>query len=81
MPKIYPEALLFCVLWAALALFGWSRVDWKAGLVLTLGLFVVIMPASALALSRTGNFAVERGVRWSILIVAGLITVALADLG
>ena len=80
MPKIYPEALLFCILWAALAFFGWSEIGWKAGIALTLGLFVVIMPASAATLSRTGNFAVERGVRWSILIIAAVIALALADL-
>ena len=81
MPKLYPEALLFCILWAALAFFGWSRVGWQAAAALTLGLFVIIMPASAYTLSRTGNFAIERGVRWSILIVAALITLSLADLG
>ena len=81
MPKLYPEALLFCILWAALAFFGWSRVSWQAGAALTLGLFVILMPASAITLSKTGNFAVERGVRWSILIVAALITLSLADLG
>ena len=80
MPKLYPEALLFCILWAALALFGWSRVGWQAGAALTLGLFVIIMPASALTLSKTENFAVERGVRWSILIVAALVTLSFADL-
>jgi hypothetical protein len=81
MPKIYPEALLFCVVWAALAFFGWDRVSWLAGAALTIGLFAVIMPASAMALSRTGSFAVERGVRWGILVVAALITLSLADLG
>jgi uncharacterized membrane protein YfcA len=81
MAKIYPEALLFCVLWAALAFFGWSRIDWKAGLFLCFGLFLIIMPASAITLSRTGNFAIERGVRWTILIVAAVIALALADLG
>jgi hypothetical protein len=80
MPKLYPEALLFCILWAALAFFGWSRIGWQAGAALTLGLFVVLMPASAITLSKTGNFAVERGVRWSIFVVATLITVSLADL-
>ena len=80
MPKLYPEALLFCLLWAGLAFFGWSRVGWQAGAALTLGLFVVIMPASALTLSRTGNFAVERGVRWGILVIAALITLSLADI-
>ena len=80
MPRLYPEAALFCVLWAALAFFGWSRVGWQAGAALTLGLFAVIMPASAITLSRTGNFAIERGVRWGILIVAAIIIVSLADL-
>jgi hypothetical protein len=81
MPKLYPEALLFCILWAALAFFGLSRIGWQAGAALTLGLFVILMPASAITLSKTGNFAVERGVRWSILIIAALITLSLADLG
>ena len=81
MPKLYPEALLFCILWAALAFFGWSRVGWEAGAALTLGLFVILMPASAITLSKTGNFAIERGVRWSILVVAALFTFSLADLG
>jgi hypothetical protein len=81
MPKLYPEALLFCVLWAALAFVGWSRVGWQAGAALTLGLFVIIMPASAITLSKTGNFALERGVRWGILVVATLITLSLADIG
>ena len=80
MPKLYPEALLFCVMWAALAFFGWARIDWTAGIALSVGLFVIIMPASAFTLTRTGNFAVERGVRWIILIVAALIALSLADL-
>jgi hypothetical protein len=71
MPR-YPEALLFCILWVALALVGLWLFDWKAGLALSVGLFLVIMPASALTLSRTGNFAIERGVRWGILAVAAL---------
>jgi hypothetical protein len=80
MPKVYPEALLFCLLWAALAIYGGLELGWKAGAALTLGLFILIMPASALILSRTGNFAVERGVRWGILIVAALIFFSVADL-
>ena len=71
MPR-YPEALLFCILWIALALVGLWLFDWKAGLALSVGLFLVIMPASALTLSRTGNFALERGVRWGILGAAAL---------
>ena len=79
MSKVYPEALLFCILWAALAFFGWSRVGWQAAAALTLGLYVIIIPGSAYTLSRTGHFAIERGVRWSVLIVAGLITLSPAD--
>lgn len=78
MPR-YPEAALFCILWAALALSALWLFDWKAGLALSVGLFLVIMPASALTLSRTGNFAVERQVRWGILVAAGLIVFSLAD--
>ena len=80
MPKIYPEALLYCVLWVALALFGLDRLGWKAGLAFSLGLFVIVMPASAIILSRTGNFAVERGVRWAILAVAAIVFLSVADL-
>ncbi len=78
MPKLYPEALLFCLLWAALALYGGLEFGWKAGAVLTLGLFVLIMPTSALILSRSGSFAVERGVRWGILVVAAVAFFSLA---
>jgi hypothetical protein len=80
MPKIYPEALLYCILWVALAVAGWSLLGLKAGLALSVGLFLVIMPASALILSRTGNFALEKGVRWVILALAALALLALADL-
>ena len=79
MPKLSPEALLFCVLWAALAVAGGVWIGWTAGIVLALGLFFIIMPASAITLSRTGNFALERGVRWGILALAALITFSLAD--
>jgi hypothetical protein len=39
------------------------------------------MPASALTLSRTGNFALERGVRWGILLAATLAVFSLARFG
>jgi hypothetical protein len=79
MPRLYPEALLFCLLWAALAIYGGLELGWKAGAALTLGLFILIMPTSALILSRTGNFAVERGVRWGILAVAAMVFLSVAD--
>ena len=80
MPKIYPEALLYCVLWVALALFGLDRLGWKAGLALSIGLFLIVMPASAIILSRTGNFGIERGVRWGILVVAAIVLFSMIDL-
>jgi hypothetical protein len=79
-PKLYPEALLFCVLWTALAVAGFALVDWKAGVALSAGLFALIMPSSALILSRTSNFALEKAVRWAILAVAALILFSVADL-
>ena len=80
MPKIYPEALLFCILWAALAVAGFALVGWQAGALLSVGLFILIMPSSALILTRTGNFVAERIVRWGILAAAGIVTASVADL-
>jgi len=79
MPKLYPEALLFCVLWAALAIWGGLELGWKAGAALTLGLFILIMPTSAAILSRTGSFQLERGVRWGILAVAAIAVLSIMD--
>jgi hypothetical protein len=80
MPRLYPEALLFCVLWAALAIWGGLELGWKAGAALTLGLFILIMPASAVILSRTGSFQLERWVRWGILAMAAIVLVSMVDL-
>ncbi|HEX8240675.1 MAG TPA: hypothetical protein VF574_13130 [Allosphingosinicella sp.] len=80
MPRLYPEALLFCVVWAALAVWGGLELGWKAGAALTLGLFILIMPASALILSRTGSFQAERVVRWGILAAAAIVLISLVDL-
>jgi len=80
MPKLYPEALLFCILWAALAVAGFALIGWEAGALLSVGLFMIIMPSSALILTRTGNFAAERIVRWGILAAAAIVTASVADL-
>ena len=80
MPKLYPEALLFCALWAALAIWGGLELGWKAGAALTLGLFILIMPTSAAILSRTGSFQAERTVRWGILAAAAIVLVSTIDL-
>ena len=80
MPRLYPEALLYCILWAALAIWGGLELGWKAGAALTLGLFILIMPISALILSRTGSFPLERWVRWGILAAAAVVVVSIVDL-
>ncbi|HEX8574046.1 MAG TPA: hypothetical protein VF759_14980 [Allosphingosinicella sp.] len=80
MPRLYPEALLFCAIWAALAIWGGLELGWKAGAALTLGLFILIMPTSALILSRTGSFSLERGVRWGILAAAAIVLLSMVDL-
>ncbi|HEY1606981.1 MAG TPA: hypothetical protein VGF77_15440 [Allosphingosinicella sp.] len=80
MPRLYPEALAFCILWSLLAIWGWSMLGLTAGLLLSVGLFVVVMPASALILTRTGNFGLERAVRWGILLLAALATFSAVDL-
>jgi hypothetical protein len=38
------------------------------------------MPSSALMLSRTGNFAAERTLRWGLLAAAALLFASYADL-
>lgn len=80
MPRLYPEALAYCVLWAALAIWGGLELGWKAGAILTLGLFILIMPTSALILSRTGSFKAERTVRWGILAAAAIVVISMVDL-
>lgn len=79
MPRLYPEALLFCLLWAALAIYGGLELGWKAGAALTLGLFILIMPTSAAILSRTGSFQLERWVRWGILAAAAVVLLSVID--
>ncbi|HYW15358.1 MAG TPA: hypothetical protein VE891_04285 [Allosphingosinicella sp.] len=80
MPRLYPEALLFCLLWAGLAVYGGLELGWKGGAALTLGLFILIMPTSATILSRTGSFSLERGVRWGILAAAAVVVISMVDL-
>ena len=72
MPRLHPEALVFCVAWATLALTGGLLLGWQAGAVLSVGLMLVIMPTSASILSRTDSFPIERQVRWGILAIAAL---------
>ena len=72
MPKLHVEALVFALAWVTLAVTAAMRAGWIAGAVLTAGLLVVIMPTSSIVLTKTGNFALERRVRWGILVLAAL---------
>jgi hypothetical protein len=74
------DAFLYCLAWAALAFAGWHVGGLVAGLLLSAGLFLIVMPTSAMVLSRTGNFQTERMVRWGLLLVAALALLSLADL-
>ncbi|HEX8535102.1 MAG TPA: hypothetical protein VF662_13125 [Allosphingosinicella sp.] len=81
MRRLNIDALVYCLVSAALAIAGWKLVDHRAGLLLSVGLFLIVMPTSAVVLSRTGNFALERGIRWGILALAALALFSFADLG
>jgi hypothetical protein len=72
MPKLHVEALIFSLTWAALAVYGGVTAGFMAGAALSAGLLLIIMPTSALMLSKTGSFSLERQVRWGILTVAAL---------
>jgi hypothetical protein len=78
--RINVDALLYCVAWAALAIVGWERGGLRLGLLLSAGLFLIVMPTSALILTRTGNFKAERAVRWGILLIAALALLSYTDL-
>lgn len=79
MPRLNLDALAYCILWAALAIVGWRIGGLKPGLLLSVGLFLLVMPSSALILSRTGSFTAERIVRWGLLAVSALLLASYAD--
>jgi len=72
MPKIYPEPLLFCLAWAALAISAGILGSIWMGILFSAGLALVLMPLTATVVSKTGDFAVERQVRWGLLVLAAL---------
>lgn len=79
MPRLNLDALVYCILWAALAILGWRVGGLPAGLLLSVGLFLIVMPTSALMLARTGNFTAERTLRWGLLAAAALLLASYAD--
>jgi uncharacterized protein (DUF58 family) len=72
MPKLYPEPLLFCLAWAALAIAAGIYVSIWMGILFSAGLALILMPLTATIVSKTGDFALERQVRWGLLVIAAL---------
>lgn len=72
MPRLHHEALLFCLAWAVLALAGGLYAGLWVGAALSVGLLILISASSMQILSQTADEAMERQVRWGILIVAAL---------
>ncbi|HET9427870.1 MAG TPA: hypothetical protein VFO69_05875 [Allosphingosinicella sp.] len=72
MPKFHPEAFLFCLAWAALAIAGAIYGSWWIGALISVGLLILVSAASLQVLSQTGDEDMERNVRWGILMVTAL---------
>jgi hypothetical protein len=72
MTRLHPEPLLFCAVWAALALAGGIWGSWWIAVLLSFGLLLLISAASLQILTRTEDMQLERQVRWGILAVAAL---------
>jgi hypothetical protein len=72
MPKLHLEPLLFCLVWALLAIAGTVLGGIWAGAALSFGLLLVLMPLSTIVLTRYEDSALERQVRWGMLVIAGL---------
>ncbi|MEA3029128.1 MAG: hypothetical protein QOG13_453 [Sphingomonadales bacterium] len=72
MPKLHAEPLLFCLAWAGLAVAAGMMASLWAGILFSAGLAIVLMPLSATIIGRTENFALERQVRWGLLVLAAL---------
>jgi len=72
MPKLYPEPLLFCLAWAALAIAAGIMASIWMGILFSAGLALILMPLSATIITKTENFAIERQVRWGLLLIAAL---------
>ena len=70
MPKLHAEPLLFCLAWAGLAFAAAIMASIWIGILFSAGLAILLMPLSATIVSKTGNFALERQVRWGLLVLA-----------
>jgi uncharacterized protein (DUF58 family) len=72
MPKLHVEPLLFCLAWAALAIAAGTMASIWMGILFSAGLAIVLMPLTATIVTKTGDFALERQVRWGLLVLAAL---------
>lgn len=72
MPRFHAEAMLFCLAWTALAISAAVTVSVWMGILFSAGIAVILMPLSAMIVSRTENMAVERQARWGLLVLAAL---------
>jgi hypothetical protein len=72
MLKLHPEPLLFCLVWAALAIAAGVMASIWMGILFSAGLALILMPLSATIITRTESFTLERQVRWGLLVAAAL---------
>jgi uncharacterized protein (DUF58 family) len=72
MPKLHVEPLLFCLAWAAVAIAAGIMASVWMGILFSAGLAIVLMPLTATIVTKTGDFALERRVRWGLLVIAAL---------
>ena len=72
MSRLHPEPLLFCLAWAALAIAAGYLASLWMGILFSVGLALVLMPLSASIITKTENLALERQVRWGLLVIAAL---------
>jgi hypothetical protein len=72
MPRLHAEPLIFCLAWAALAVAAGIMASIWAGLLLSVGRAIVLMPLSATIVAKTDNLALERQLRWGLLVLAAL---------
>ena len=72
MPRLHLEPLLFCLAWAALAIAAGIMASIWMGVLFSAGLAIVLMPLTATIVTKTGDFTLERQVRWGLLVLAAL---------
>jgi len=72
MERLNIDALLFCIAWAAMAVAAALAGGLWIGVAVLVIPFPVIIPVSALILTKTSNFVLERAVRWGLLGLAAI---------